>query len=563
MTVDHASTHQDANHRSASSSHPVAQVPRPSKYALASLTLVTVIAIVAGLLGPSPASGHEEDDDTATTSSVSGEAPEITFPVVGPSSFVDTYGACRGAGCSRSHEGVDIFALKLAPLVAVEDGVITGIRRSGLGLGGNLIALTGDSGWRYLYIHVNNDSPGTDDGANPQGWVTANRLRVGSRVSAGDVLGYLGDSGNAEETPPHVHFEIHEPGVGVINPTGMVAEARSAGRVISVASLASTPEGRAESTETIISWYQALLDRDPTDEELFAWTDRFDVGLGNENDLIADLTMAKPRRDLAGDVVRAFYVTLGRRPSLNEIRQWEAALVDGLDLATMSQILVDSGPFDDRFGPMSDEEFINAVFQAGLGRAAEAEEMSDWLGQLAGDAGRGDVAAFVADSFTVKNDTWRTLEVIQAYRAGLDRMPTDDEFDLWLAHLDAGGLIPDVVEGIRTATEPAVEAEPDTAEAEATSSDDTEPVAGVEAGTTETEDVDAEISDAVDAVDTETETEPADVDDVEDVDNVEDVEDVEDADDSAEPGSDPATTSSVAGAETATLTPLSDQDSSG
>ncbi|MEM7273106.1 MAG: DUF4214 domain-containing protein [Actinomycetota bacterium] len=480
VMVDHESHQPDAAAPPPDQSSP-AEIPRPSRSMLASLTLVTIVAIVAGLLGPSPASGHDEED-AVEGDAVAVDAPDIVFPVVGPSSFVDTWGACRGPNCSRSHEGVDIFAIKLAPMVAVEDGEITSIRRSGLGLGGNLIALTGDSGWRYLYIHVNNDSPGTDDGANPQAWITANRLRVGDRVSAGDVLGYLGDSGNAEETPPHVHFEIHQPGVGAINPTDIVAEARDAGRVVSVASLASTPEGRATHATTVDAWYRALLDREPTAEELFAWTDRMAIDFANENDLIADLTMAKPRRDLAGDVVRGFTVTLGRRPSLNEIRQWEQALEGDTDLIEMSQVLVDSGPFQDRFGQLSDEAFVDAMFRSAIGRAPSETELADWLALFEDGAGRGDLAAHLADSYEVKNDTWRSLEVIQAFRAGLDRMPTDGEFDRWLGHLDGGGLIPDVVEAIRSGDvddaaaddEPAGDTE-EPAEADEPASDTDEP----------------------------------------------------------------------------------------
>ncbi|MEM9651143.1 MAG: DUF4214 domain-containing protein [Actinomycetota bacterium] len=413
------------------------------------------IATLAGLLGPSPASGVDEAADAETADQLAGQVastgvPDIMFPVVGPSAFTDTWGACRGVGCSRRHKGVDIFGVKLQPLVAAEDGVITGVRRSGLGISGNTIVLESDAGWRYLYIHVNNDSPGTDDGANPQGWITANRLRVGDRVSAGDVIGYLGDSGNAEDTPNHVHFEIHQPGVGAINPTPAVLAAREAGRVVTVASLASTVEGRAEYAPTVVAWYEALLKRPPTDKELFAWTDRFDIGFANLNDLIADLTMAPERRNVAGPIIRSFDVVLDRSPSLNEIRLWGDAIRTGTTVDALNKALLDSGAFRDRHGELTDEQFIRVMYQLGGGTDPTEEQLVGWLELLADGASRTEVAVHWVDSYTVKDRTWHKVEVIQAFRAGLDRMPTPDEEARWVGHLDAGGLVPDVVEAIRS-----------------------------------------------------------------------------------------------------------------
>lgn len=392
----------------------------------------------------------EEDPEPVETVTDEEGNPIITFPVVGPVNFVDTWGACRGVGCHRGHKGVDIFAHKLAPLVAAADGVISGDRRSAMGISGNTLVLTTDDGWRYLYIHLNNDSPGTDDGSNPQAWIVPNRARVGDRVKAGDVIGYVGDSGNAERTPSHVHFEVHRPGEGAINPTPAVRSAQEAGRVIPVSALASTPEGRAEHEPTILAWYRALLDRDPTPEELFAWADRFDIDFATADDLIADLTMAKPRRDAAGTIVRAFEVALKRRPSLNEIRQWEEAYRNGADLDVITKTLIESDPFRDKHGELSDEEFVRVIYRNAIGVDPSPDRLEDWLTLFAEGSPRETLTTYWADSYSVKNSTWHDLEVVQSFRAALDRMPTDEEHAQWVGHLDAGGLIPDVVDAIRT-----------------------------------------------------------------------------------------------------------------
>lgn len=414
----------------------------PSRSAAAPLSFMLSLLLVIAV--PTAEAAAQAPDDAPLE-----DAPEIVFPVVGPVTYSDTWGACRGSGCSRSHKGVDIFGTKLAPLVAAEGGVITFIRQSGLSISGNTVIIRSDSGWRYLYIHLNNDAPGTDDGSNPQGWIVPGRLRVGDRVEAGQVIGYLGDSGNAERTPAHVHFEVHQPGVGAINPTPMVRAAEAAERRVSVASLASTTEGRAEAAPVVLAWYRALLGREPNRMELFAWTDRIDIGLATTDDLIADLTMAKPRRDPAGAVVRSFRVSLGRLPTINEIRAWEDAYEADTTLDDLNQTLISSQAFADANGDLSDAEFVQVIYENAIGRGPTERRMADWLEAFEDGATRSSLPTYFADSYTVKDSTWHGLEVIQAFRAGLDRMPTGDEYQEWVAHLDDGGLIPDVVAGIR------------------------------------------------------------------------------------------------------------------
>lgn len=142
----------------------------------------------------------------------------MRFPVIGEVEYTDTFGACRGVACSRRHMGNDIFAPKLRPLVAAQTGRVTWLRTDAGGTAGNGVGITDAEGWRYLYLHVNNDTPGTDDGANPANWRFTPGVRRGAMVEAGQVIGYLGDSGNAENTPPHLHFELRTPEGETINP---------------------------------------------------------------------------------------------------------------------------------------------------------------------------------------------------------------------------------------------------------------------------------------------------------------------------------------------------------
>jgi Peptidase family M23 len=141
----------------------------------------------------------------------------ITFPVAGKVTYTDDFGACRD-GCTRRHQGNDLMGAKLTPLVATTDAHVTFLRTDASGSSGNMAELTDADGWEYWYIHVNNDTPGTDDGLNPPEYRFAPRIVLGARVTAGQTIGWMGDSGNAEGSSPHLHFELHRPDGTAVSP---------------------------------------------------------------------------------------------------------------------------------------------------------------------------------------------------------------------------------------------------------------------------------------------------------------------------------------------------------
>ena len=123
-------------------------------------------------------------------------------PVVANHAFRDTWGAPRSGG--RTHKGTDIFAPYGSPAFAVTSGVVT--RTSSSYNGGLGLYLRGNDGNEYYYAHMSgfNASPG-------------------QRVSAGQQVARVGDTGNARGGAPHIHFEIHPGGGYPINPYPYVA----------------------------------------------------------------------------------------------------------------------------------------------------------------------------------------------------------------------------------------------------------------------------------------------------------------------------------------------------
>ena len=111
--------------------------------------------------------------------------------------LTDTWGAARSQG--RSHEGIDIFAPRHTPIQSTTQGVVSKVGENTLG--GLVVVVVGPGGAGHYYAHL-------DDYADisPNDW-----------VNAGDVIGYVGDSGNAKGTPPHVHYGIYING-SAVNP---------------------------------------------------------------------------------------------------------------------------------------------------------------------------------------------------------------------------------------------------------------------------------------------------------------------------------------------------------
>jgi hypothetical protein len=118
--------------------------------------------------------------------------PRYVFPVVGASGFSDSYGAFRGDVPGNWHHGDDIFAPLGTPVVAVAGGTIN--RVGWERLGGWRVWVRDSVGDEFYYAHLSGYAP-TD-------------LRT-NRVRAGEVIGFVGNTGDAFTTPPHLHFEVH------------------------------------------------------------------------------------------------------------------------------------------------------------------------------------------------------------------------------------------------------------------------------------------------------------------------------------------------------------------
>jgi len=150
--------------------------------------------------------------------------PTLLFPVAGATTYTDDFGDARSDG--PPHPGNDLLAAKKTPVIAVESGKVKFWTTSASA--GCMLYLYGDSGTMYEYIHLNNDRTMRNDnlGRCVAGTAYAKGLKDGARVTAGQQIGYVGDSGDANGIASNLHFEVHPGGGAAVSPYAYLQSAR-------------------------------------------------------------------------------------------------------------------------------------------------------------------------------------------------------------------------------------------------------------------------------------------------------------------------------------------------
>jgi murein DD-endopeptidase MepM/ murein hydrolase activator NlpD len=166
-----------------------------------SLTLTIVFSSIAVLLLIIVLASWDNIVMSARYASLINKPPDakIAIPIRGirPQQIADTWGAARGS--DRKHEGQDIFARKGTPVYSATEGYVIEVGENPLG--GRTVSVLGAGGRVYYYAHL-----------HAYGDVVKGQL-----VSPDTVLGFVGNTGNAATTPPHLHFGVYST-TGAINP---------------------------------------------------------------------------------------------------------------------------------------------------------------------------------------------------------------------------------------------------------------------------------------------------------------------------------------------------------
>jgi len=326
----------------------------------------------------------------------------------------------------------------MTPLLAARGGVVSWMRLDASR--GNNLVITDDEGWEYHYVHINNDTPGTDDGSNSIEYAFSPRIAAafengtwqGMRVTAGELVAYMGDSGNAEACNcPHLHFEIVNPDGVNINPTASVdaafahAEANPQGIVVETELL-----GPYEAIEGLgADLFETLAGRSATRSDLL----ELRATLESEG-FAAALVPFVGNESQSADIDRLYVEYFDRLPDFAGYEFWHSRLnVDEWDIQRASRYFADSPEAVATYGDASLEEFLDILYAQVLGRAPDAGGEAYWLDRLENDPliDRANIVAFFTDSPELRVMTEHRSEIVALTALFDERMPTEAEIASW------------------------------------------------------------------------------------------------------------------------------------
>jgi V8-like Glu-specific endopeptidase len=147
----------------------------------------------------------------------------------------------------------------------------------------------------------------------------------------------------------------------------------------------------------------------------------------------------------AEEIARLYGVAFGRSADLSGLNYWTAAIDScSLQLDNVSMAFVNSAEFQDRYGSLSNQNFVEQLYQNALGRTGDASGVAYWTGELNAGMSKGTVLVDFSDSFEYRQDSQATIgdkdmsEVYRLYQAAFDTTPDEGGWEYWTGVLDAG-----------------------------------------------------------------------------------------------------------------------------
>ena len=360
----------------------------------------------------------------------------IVFPVRGPVRWSDTYGACRD-GCSRRHEGQDLMAAKMQELVACVDGTVVGLKHSA---DGNYLYLRDGEGWHYGYLHINNDTPGTDDGANRYDQAFAAGIAIGARVRQGQVIAYVGDSGNAEATAPHCHFEVRKPAgswydAQAINPKYSLAAAHPAPPSVDPKMFSPWDTGAA----FVSQQYTDILGRPADAVGLRTFAAELDSGVRTPPSLVLMFLQSAEFNETIGPVIRLYLGYFGRPPDAGGLLYWiDQVRNRGFSANGVSDVFARSSEFTNTYGALDNAGFVDRIYANVLQRPPDAGGRAYWIHLLNRGVSRGTVMLRFTESTEFAYRQHPAVLVGMLYVGMLRRSPDSGGYMYWLGQLQSG-----------------------------------------------------------------------------------------------------------------------------
>lgn len=379
--------------------------------------------------------------------------PVLADATLGKATWSDTYGASR-AGGARTHEGQDLMGRKMLKLLSVVNGTVIELRYQARG---NSLYIKGDDGWYYCYLHVNNDDPGTDNGANQFKYAFAPGLAIGKRVLKGELVGYLGDSGNAEGTAAHLHFEIRMPNArwynaAAVNARYSLEAAETAKLRAKVANTAFAPHPNASTFATRHA--TDFLGGVPSSAWLSTAAADLEGGVTRVDPFIEGLLALPGAARVTAPTIRLYLGYFLRIPDYRGLDYWIRKVRAGTSLDLAASQFAAGSEFIRRYGELDNRAYLVQIYRNLFGRNPDPSGLDYWLRRLNGGMKRGTLMREFCESPEYTRKTASQVRVLQVHAALLGRVPSVSEYQRWTdwdRALSTG--LRDLIKYLRTSTE--------------------------------------------------------------------------------------------------------------
>ena len=364
----------------------------------------------------------------------------LVFPVDGPVSLSDTFYGTRSTG---DHHAQDLMAPKMTRVLAAAAGTVHYVNwsRNSEGLNPHRccsVTIRHDDGWESWYLHLNNDTPGTDDG---RVWGIVDGIVPGVRVEAGQHIGWVGDSGNAESTPPHLHFELFDAEGVIVNPFNALRAAcgsrcRVTGYAIAVPTSHTTAAGPDEtlrfgSRGNVVTDAQLTLrtigfDPGPSDGIFGRMTVTAVAAFQSANGLVVDGKVGPATRRALASAAPSSEILVSAPGSIVDFGVHDAIVVELQKM--LAKVGHDQGGTDGAFGPLTFGEVRDFQRVAGLADTGMVDQ-GTWDALVFASSGSTvDMSAIVVSYATRGPDVRDLQTMLEA--VGHDPGPIDWTFGL-------------------------------------------------------------------------------------------------------------------------------------
>jgi len=197
----------------------------------------------------------------------------------------------------------------------------------------------------------------------------------------------------------------------------------------------------------VMQLYRNFLFREGEDEGVTHWQSVLEQPNIERRDIVNRFRESEEMEVKVIPIIRLYFAYFNRLPDLDGLKYWINLMFFGSDLNTISEQFATSSEFQNQYGQLDDEGFIQLVYQNIFGRAADSEGLNFWLSQLAdGVVTRGQMMADFSESTEYKKMTENAGDIIVLYLGLLNRMPDQNGVNYWIIQLDDDASLLDIIE---------------------------------------------------------------------------------------------------------------------